>query len=166
MKIRSIIGLIVIFAIFIGSGIGLFIYASNNEFVSPNNLQPGESYNLASPDSEIWEKDLDDLFAYLKEKGLLVGNKVLLTDSFCSAAFAYNNIDFYYWDPNEDFTEEAQTAWDEVNEEGGFMLWGQTWISVSLNGPFAMNIRMMGTNRDEILEAFESYYQADVVTEE
>jgi hypothetical protein len=165
MKIKSIIGLILIFAIFIGSGIGLFIYASNNEFIAPN-VGNGDSYNLADPDSEIWEKDLDDLFAYLKEKGLLVGNKVLLTDSFCSAAFAYNNIDFYYWDPNEDFTEEAQTAWDEVNEEGGFMLWGQTWISVSLNGPFAMNIRMMGTNRDEILEAFESYYQADVVTEE
>ncbi|HEY8365208.1 MAG TPA: hypothetical protein VIK84_06510 [Haloplasmataceae bacterium] len=157
MKIKSLISIILVVCVFLGSGIALFIYAANNEFVAPQK-SGGDSYNLASPDSEIWDKTLDDLFAYLNEKGLLVGEKKLVTsDGYCSEAYNYNNIDFYYWDLKSGLSGDVKTAWEEANKEGGFMLYGQYWISVSLNGPFAMNIRMMGTNRDEILKAFESY---------
>ncbi len=152
MKKFTIIGILLIIGIFAG----LIGYVSVAE-----DFEPPLSAVWDASDTESWDKTVDDLFAYLEEKGLIdLSTKNLVSEGVASEAFNVNGAEFYWWDL-ENLEKESQEyiSYTEMQNDGIIDVWGMgsIYMPVVQNGPFGLNISGYTGDSDALLEAFENY---------
>lgn len=123
------------------TGAALGFVGMSPEFVEPGRL--GNQENV-SPDSPVWDKTLDELAAYLLEKGVLSSQKYTkLSEGIATEARNYDGIELYWWDLESLEEGSAEyTAYMSACEEGVIDLWGSGILMnvTAVRGPFAINI--------------------------
>ena len=136
MKKFTIIFSILLVLAFAGAMIWV---ASAPDFTEPASMA-GEGED---PDAPVWSKTIEDLLAYLDEKGLVDQNDTgLLSDGIATRAIRCSGAEFYWWDlENLDRDSPEFTAYQEMMNDGMIDLWGagQYYMSVTKNGPFGLS---------------------------
>ena len=111
--------------------------------LSPDFVEPVRQAQEGIPeDHPIWDKTLDDLAAYLVEKGMIPSVEYdTMAGGIATEARRYSGIGLYWWDV--DHLEEGspeRKAYREAAESGQIDLYGSgVMMSVGLRGPFAYN---------------------------
>lgn len=129
------------------------------EFTQPSKLGSQEGI---SPDNPVWDKSLDELAAYLLEKGALPSDEYAeLSDGIATEARGYSGVELYWWDLESlDENSEEYTAYVSACEEGVIDIWGSGILMnvTAMRGPFALNISssFMG-DAGAVETAFQSY---------
>lgn len=114
-------------------------------------------------DAPVWNKTVDELAAYLEEKGLIDtgGREELSTEGLCSLAFSYNGAEIYWWDIGKlDPESEEYKAYESLREKGEIDLWGSgSIIMPKKNGPFALLSTYYEKDAKDLEKAFEEFGQ-------
>ena len=135
---------------------GTMIYvAMSPDFVKPSDLKGEED-----PDAPVWGMKLDDLIAYLEEKGLVSGDRTPLSAGVGSEAFSMNGAEFYWWDlENLSEGSDEYAAYKGMMEDGQIDLWGMGmyFMAVTKNGPFGLYAGGYEGNVKDLLAAYEAF---------
>ncbi len=155
----------VIFAVFL---VILYIGATSFVWLSPDFVKPQPTQPNIGADglkADIWEKDLDDLEAFLIEQGVLeFSDKVEdVSEGVATAANSYyvEGFEIYWWDV--DNLEEGSAVADSYNrakQEGTVVVW-ENVSPVILYGPFALYCFSDCENTEAIEAAFDAFCLAE-----
>ncbi len=156
MKKFTIVFSLLFTAVF--AGLVIFVSASE-DFAPPKTIPTQEGI---AEDSPVWAMSVDDLVAYLTEKGLINPAKKQLVSEvgFTSYAVNYEGIEIYWWDlENLDKDSDEYAAYLSLAEEGFIDLWGSgNIISPTLNGPFALQlVSDYAGDADLVTKAFKQF---------
>lgn len=140
--------------------------ALSEDFTAPRAEEKAEEEAAAEEenmDAPVWSRTMDELVAYLEEKGLIATDtkQVLATSGLCSAALKYNGAEIYWWDVEKlDPKSEEYQAYDSLRTKGEIDLWGSgSIIMPKRNGPFALSSTSYEGDVDALEKAFEEFGQ-------
>ena len=124
----------------------------------------GEGEAAAGDDqnSAAWDKTMDDLLAYLEQKGLISGDQTKLASSgLCSDAVSMNGAEFYWWDLNNlDKDSDEYVAYESLENDGTINLFNSgSIIAPAHNGPFALLATNYTGDVDALTDAFMAFGQ-------
>lgn len=134
---------------------GLLIYIA----AAPDFKAPAETDAVINTDDPVWSATYDDLIAYLKEGGFISGEPIPISEGIATEANNYSEVELYWWDVENlaDGTGEKQ-CWDEMQNQGYIMLYGQFVFVPEMNGPFGLFISdVYAGDADGLRAAFQAF---------
>lgn len=152
-------GVISLAVVLVACVAGLLIYtATASDFVAP----AGES-SAINRDDPVWSATYDDLIAYLQAGGFIGKNSDPISEGIATEARVYDHVEIYWWDVENltDGMPETQ-CWQEIQEQGYIMLYGQFVFVLDMNGPFGMSIsEEYAGDVDGLRSAFQAFPGGD-----
>ncbi len=146
-------------AIFSGLLVVLMIASFIMLALIPDFVSPGKNAQL-NADELIWYCNMDDLFDYFEEKGLMKKSERILMSPIGTENWICNNVDMIWWDvDNLAEGTEPYNYWQEYKEnEYQYIIFGGAVYSPRSNGPFAVNVlpKYPG-NTNDFYEAFMAF---------
>ena len=137
--------------------VGVMIWVA----AAPDFKEPASQKGVEDPNAPVWSKTLDDLLAYLEEKGLVdQSDASSLTDGIGSKAILCSDAEFYWWDlENLDPESQEYIAYQEMADSGMIDLWGMGmyYMAVTKNGPFGLNASNYAGDVKALLAAYEEF---------
>lgn len=129
--------------------------ALSPDFVSPNqNIQAGDEKDL------IWYCNMDDLFDYFEEKGIMKKSERQLMSPIATENWICNNVDMMWWDVGNLAEGSREYGYWEDYKANEFMyfLFDEFIYSPRANGPFAVWASpSYPGNTDEFYEVFMAF---------
>ena len=113
------------------------------------------------PDAPVWDLTIEDLMAYLEEKGFWDPEDALpICEGVADKAFVSQHVEIYWWnlkDPNEDSPEYR--AYMDMLETGQIDLYGKgLWfMPITKNGPFGLVSTYYEGDVKALEEAFKAF---------
>ncbi len=169
--------LTIIFSILLVLGFaGMMGYiAMSPDFTEPDSQIRGQGGGTDSA-APVWSMTLEDLEAYLVDKGLIDPTDAIRwdMDGGMYKVWRINGADFYWWDlENLDPESDAYAEYAGYRDDGFYVHvtgTGETTF-VRLNGPFGLRSSGLDTrdadgydgDMEALVEAFEAFGQADKV---
>ncbi len=146
-------------AIFSGLLVILMISAFVILKVIPDFVSPGQNAQ-DNADELIWYCNMDDLFDYFEEKGLMKKNDRIPMSTIGTENWICNGVDMIWWDVKNLVEDtEAYHYWQEYKEnEYLYLIFGGAVYSPRSNGPFAVwvNSNYSG-NTDDFYNVFMGF---------
>jgi len=117
------------------------------------------------PDAPVWGMGMDDMVGYLEEKGLWDSSAMLpISPGVATEAYNFDGAELYWWDV-ENLTEgsDEEAAYQDIVAGEPINLYqkGQSYMSVTKNGPFALTVAYYSGDGDpnELMDAFQAFGQ-------
>ncbi len=150
----SVIFVICLVLVFVGSIVMVALLPDFTEPVKEDN-------SGVQMDEAIWEKTMDDMAAFLVEKGVLnaVDDYMPLVDGIATGARSYNmGFELYWWDVDalKEGSDEAKN-YKTATEDESITIFGMSF-HVYMQGPFGLGYLDEYTGDvDALIQAFQEY---------
>lgn len=138
--------------------------------MSPDFSMPTEPTQAADPGDErppVWDKNMDDLLAYLEEKGILTMDSVEdIGDDVATEARAFNYAGIFWWDvENLEEGSVQAIAYQEMCEDGAINRGNGVYLILTRNGPFGLNPKYYKGDVAALVDAFLAFGQEETQTD-
>lgn len=154
MKHFTMIFSVLLVALFVGT---LVFVGMSPEFTAPISLI-GEGED---PDAPVWDMTMDDLLAYLVEKGFIasVDDPNKLAAGVATVARVFDGAEVYWWDiENLEPDSAEEIAYKSMKAEGIIDVYGSGHImAIQGNGPFGIAVTYYKRDADALVKAFQEF---------